>query len=137
MKRLTLLLSFLFASFMACHGQYEPAPSKDTIEGYYTEGEIRRFLLTQEKGSPVWKLARQSRTSNTVGVSTAVLGATLLVAGGIGLASATPENDSFGILEVVSYATIGIGAVSTTIGTWQLVRSHRKLEQSKKLYKHK
>lgn len=134
MKTRIVLLAFLLSAFISCYGQYEPATPKDTVEGFYTEGEIRRFLLTQEKGSPVWKFARQSRTSNTVGVTTLAFGSVCVIAGAMGLANSTSETIASGILETVSYATLGVGLVNVAIGVWQLDRSGRKLEQAKKLY---
>jgi len=134
MKTTTLLFTFLTSAFMSCFAQYAPAIPKDTIGGHYTEGEIRRFLLKQEEGSPEWKLARKSRTSNTVGVTTVIIGAACLIVGGIGFSSIPPEEYQFSILAVVSSATMGFGAINLGIGTWQLIRADRKLDQAKKLY---
>jgi len=136
MKTRIVLLAFLLSAFISCYGQYEPATPKDTVEGFYTEGEIRRFLLTQEKGSPIWKFARQSRTSNTVGVTLLSVGSVFALAGIVGYASSEEPFDKSIIMPwAVGFA--GFGAINMGLGIWQINRSGKKLHKAVELYKYR
>lgn len=130
MKRLLILLLFFSAAF-AGKAQYSEYQAPDST--IHNRSEIRRFLLTQEKGTPVRKLARQSRTSNTVGVTLLSIGSVFAAAGIAGIAmSDRPVEQS--MMFPWAVGAVGFGAINIGLGISQLNRADRKLEQAQKLY---
>lgn len=124
---LLLGLSTVFSG-LAQYSEYQPAPDNGL-----SRTEIRRLLLKQEKETPVWKLAKQSRTSNTVGVALLSVGSVFAIAGMMGLVmDDVPAEQSY--LFPWAAGALGFGVINMGFGIWQLNRSGRKLDQAIKLY---
>ena len=133
-KSIALLFTFLLSAFMNCYGQYEPATPNNTIEKDYTKVEIRRFLLTQEKGSPVWELARASQVSIRWGSIPVIVGVACLIGGYVGYSTMSHESLLSYMEEGFYQVMMAAGALNLGISVWQFRRAERKLEQAKKLY---
>ena len=134
MKTMAPLLVFITLGFTNCLGQYEPVTPRDETEKDYTKVEIRRFLLTQEKGSPVWELARASQVSIRWGSITAIVGVACLIGGYVGYSTMSHEGLLSYMEEGFYQVMMAAGALNLGISVWQFRRADRKLEQAKKLY---
>ncbi|AEV31086.1 hypothetical protein [Owenweeksia hongkongensis] len=135
MKTIAPLLIFLISGFSSCFGQYEPATPDSTIAKDYTEVEIRRFLLTQEKGTPVWELAKQSQVSHSMGVLATFVGTAFILSNAVILSSGSSDG-YYGTDNSFYYTGVAFGVANIGVAVWQLLRADLKLQEAKRLYKY-
>jgi len=132
-KTTTLFLMFLLSAFISCFGQYEPATPNSTIAKDYTEVEIRRILLTQEKGTPVWELAKQSQVSHSMGVLATFVGTAFMLSNAVILSSGSSDG-YYGTDNSFYYTGVAFGVANIGVAVWQLLRADLKLQEAKRLY---